>query len=639
MKHCLASIVPAIVLWASLVSSAQAAVWQGLEVTVESKWPGCGYGGYFPVAVHVINRGNPAVLRFDCSSEGSDTPMSVMRTVQVDTGRMSFHLLVPCVGYTTYMTMRVAVDGQPVNALTQPVHLPSYRGTNERGPATLLISDLDTDWGTFQAALESIIVTAAPTSGYSYSTPTATEDHQFIAPTQLPREWQAYTGLDLIAVPEAAWNRVPAETRASILKWVDSGGNLLMFSLGNVSDGNAIPPEISRLAIPLGMTAAEEARDSWSLHERGGDGRFFQRPKGLGRVIAVPNDPFRQFSQAQWGAVFQVLSPQRWEWYRRNGYSARHPSDDFLEFLVPSVRGVPVMAFLVLITLFAIVIGPVNYLYLWKKRRLYLLVLTIPLIAAVTSASLFAYSAVAHGFATRSRIRSLTILDQTKNSLMQTSRVSLYSGLAPSDGLRFSRESFIEPVWSHDSGVESGRVDWTETQHFSSGWLRSRTRTQFVITTHRDERGRLDIESHPNAINVANGLEWKLAALLVFDEQGGRFFGENLAAGDAATLSPATEDQLVRIAAIIARNAPQVPPQMTGRSGFSIGYSYYDNLGTSFKTSLVEQQFNELARSAGFEKYDRKRCYIAILEDAPEIDLGLKETSDEVPLHALIGYY
>ena len=58
-----------------------------------------------------------------------------------------------------------------------------------------------------------------------------------------------------------------------------------------------------------------------------------------------------------------------------------------------------------MITLFSIVIGPVNYVYLLKKKRLYLLVMTIPVIAVVTSLMLFSYSVLAHGFGTRVRVR------------------------------------------------------------------------------------------------------------------------------------------------------------------------------------------------------------------------------------------
>ena len=136
-------------------------------------------------------------------------------------------------------------------------------------------------------------------------------------------------------------------------------------------------------------------------------------------------------------------------------------SDEFLEFLIPSVRGVPVIAFLLLITMFTIVIGPFNYIALWKRRRLYLLVLTIPMIALFTSLALFAYSAVAHGFSTKSRARTVTFVDQQAKSAVSIGRIALYAGLAPSDGLHFSQDTGVLPIWPEDHVFESATTDWT----------------------------------------------------------------------------------------------------------------------------------------------------------------------------------
>ena len=107
-------------------------------------------------------------------------------------------------------------------------------------------------------------------------------------------------------------------------------------------------------------------------------------------------------------------------------------------------------------SLWVLVIGLLNYLWLWRRRRLYLLVITIPVVAFATSLALFGYSAVAHGFGTRSRVRSLTLLDQKANSAVTMSRLSLYSGLAPSGGLTFSPETAVYPIWPPDTSFDSG---------------------------------------------------------------------------------------------------------------------------------------------------------------------------------------
>ena len=88
---------------------------------------------------------------------------------------------------------------------------------------------------------------------------------------------------------------------------------------------------------------------------------------------------------------------------------------------------------------------------------------------------LLGYAIASDGFALRTRVRSLTMLDQTRGEAVSWSRVSYYAGLAPSGGLRFSRDTAIYPIESSFTGSGAHRVlDWTEDQHMTSGWLRSR---------------------------------------------------------------------------------------------------------------------------------------------------------------------
>ena len=90
--------------------------------------------------------------------------------------------------------------------------------------------------------------------------------------------------------------------------------------------------------------------------------------------------------------------------------------------------------------------------------------------------------------------KNCDILSSSSFSAVTTSRIALYAGLAPSGGLQFTPETVVNTLWPSQGGFESASLDWTETQKLQSGWLRSRTRTQFVTTSHRDERGRLDVD-------------------------------------------------------------------------------------------------------------------------------------------------
>jgi hypothetical protein len=307
-----------------------------------------------------------------------------------------------------------------------------------------------------------------------------------------------------------------------------------------------------------------------------------------------------------------------------------------------------VAAFVGLITVFTVVIGPLNYFWMTRRKQLYLLVVTIPAIALLTSTALFGYSAVAHGFSVKSRVRSLTILDQKSRTAIATSRVSLYAGLAPSKGLQFSPQTAVYPIWPEHGAFESGRVDWTERQALQSGFLRSRTRTQFLTVTHRDERGRLEIERAAHSqLPVTNGLEWDIQALLAADADGELYYGGELPAGAATKLTPASQTDLEAVAELVRRHPLQMPAGVTSGGGtdwFGFGnmrrYYWGNELAVSYASGAAERRIAELSQPHQLRGGALPaKSYLAVLKENPGIETGVTAAEERASLHLLVGYY
>ncbi len=539
-----------------------------LILSVDTNWAGCGYGGYYPVRIQVVNRGKARDLTFRFSGRDQQVP-TAFRHISVDqNATVRFTLLIPCVGSDTYGDLTVSSGGRLLKALSEPLTIPDAHSGGTFRDSLLVISPTGVDCQKFEDAVTARLQgTSAPGTyygGHSYYAGTS-EDHAVVKPAMLPETWLGYSGLDIVAIPLEVLSGMEVETQTALLEWVHTGGTLLVYDVGE-------PANRSRsLASVLGIDASSGSGVSWepaALNQRrgianldeilagassGGYGMavpatpvapppiefsweerpdtFMTHDLMLGRVVAFTGNPFPGTAH-DWDWLLDSLPENDQSWIRRNGISARAGMDHFVNFLIPSVKGIPVVPFLLLITLFAIVIGPLNYMWLWKQRRLFLLVVTIPLIAVVTSLALLGYSAVAHGFGTKARVRSLTVLDQKTNTAVALSRFSLFSGLAPSDGLWFSPETAVYPIWPKNTSFESGTIDWTEGQHLGADWLPSRTRTQFLSVEHRDERGRLEVGTPANGIlPVTNGLEWGFRALIVTTDDGERYFGEEIPAG------------------------------------------------------------------------------------------------------------
>jgi hypothetical protein len=170
---------------------------------------------------------------------------------------------------------------------------------------------------------------------------------------------------------------------------------------------------------------------------------------------------------------------------------------DFANFLVPGVGLAPVTEFRVLITLFVLLIGPVNYWLLKRSGRLHLLVLTVPLAAVLMTSALFGYAILSDGFGTTVRAQSLTTLDQRTGEAACWSRLSYYSGLAPGDGLTMPSDVAVYPIipgWNDpniDANIGGGR-------EIHSDSILDRPRTQ-VAAPDRAHAGRRYAPRHQRA--------------------------------------------------------------------------------------------------------------------------------------------
>ncbi|MEX1096424.1 MAG: hypothetical protein WED34_10265 [Planctomycetales bacterium] len=618
-----------------------------LEVQVDGRWAGNAYGGYWPVRVRAVNKRAARTVTFRVAA-GDGVPAVEQRLDLDQNATRRFTLLVPQVGDGAHGQFEVLEQGRRLDKMSGSVTMAAAEsGANPR-PALLVVSSTAKDCQQFEDAATLLVAEHGVISSghsYGYGGPSRSEDHEVVQPATLPETWLAYTGLDIVAIRVDELTGLPAEQRGAIVAWVRTGGTLLVYgltpgdadrarldSLLNVDDQGFADPEWLSPARPPSLMIPQLSSHDWSWSADA----FAQRRWMLGRVIAFRGDPFPG-TPADWSWLLRSVGRENYVWPERNGVQSRMPAADFLEFSIPGVAGVPVYAFLTLITLFTIVIGPVNYVFCRRKNRMSLLVLTIPAIALATSLTLFGYSAVAHGFGVKSRVRSVTFLDQPAQTAVATSRIAFFAGMAPSGGLQFSPETAVFPVWPDAAPFDGGTVDWTKTQDFASGWLKSRTRTQFRTVTHRAARERLEVApSAAGGLDVTNGLAWDLALLIATDENGDPFATQHLPRGAATRLAPAASRDWQAVRAALAADGAADPRH-------------------SVRTAIEPLPFvQRMMTGAGAAEFTGRlaapnlavgpaplppNSYFAILKANPGVDSGATSASERVGLHLLVGRY
>ncbi len=503
-------------------------------------------------------------------------------------------------------------------------------------PAMLVVSSRPVD-------CTSYITAAGGPRDATFGPPNASALAEVVPPASLPDSWIDFSGLDLVAISRDDLADLKPPVRSAVLKWVHCGGNLIVHQAGKTSKD----VEMLERLLEFNKNAAGDAK--W-IESRP---PVATRPLMLGLVCAFPDQ--LPDSPTAWTAFLSIVGVPRSSWTQRHGIAPDFGTQEFFNFMNPGIRGVPVYGFMVLITAFAVLIGPVNYFYLRRKRLLWLLLVTVPATALVTSVLLVGYAVAAHGFSIRSRIRSLTVLDQKSHRAVTVARLALFAGVAPARGMQFSPETAVYPVFPPTAEPGAFTVDWTENQALTSGWLLSRTRTQFLTIRHAEQPERVDIKpGQDGGLAISNGLPWELEAVLVADESGRLSSARNVLPKASEPLADLSETDRSDFVQLLGRNRPELPenfsfsvlnPMFGGRlRRFNMFGRFPD---AHFDSNLMERLIQTWSRDLtpkGAFLLGKKTClsprsFLAVLRQNPGVETGVGVTTEQAGYHLLLGYY
>ena len=365
-----------------------------------------------------------------------------------------------------------------------------------------------------------------------------------------------------------------------------------------------------------------------------------------------------------WNRLLHAIGENRWQWAARSGVVLTDPNElasnaaNFWQFLIPGVGLTPVLQFQILISLFVIAIGPVNYLLLRRWQRLNLLPITVGVSATVVTLTLFAYAFVHDGLGVRVRARSFTELDQRRGEALCWSRLSYYAGLSPSRGLAFSGDMAVYPLRANMEqprsriremppprdmewvAAEPNAADPLPSQHFSSDWLPARVPTQFVAVRTRKTAARLNVTtsgSQGAVSKIENRLGSRIRWLVLTDAAGHTFEAENVNDDESAEVKEVeSSGARSRIATRIMGNDLQYPAGAQGNwFQATQNYSPYSNNQTP---TPVENE-TILERSLHHASDLPPQSFVAIMETSAEVELGTPSAREESSLHVIVGRY
>jgi hypothetical protein len=520
---------------------------------------------------------------------------------------------------------------------------------------------------------------------------------EMMPPAGLPENWLGFTCFDFVVVSYDDLQLLAGEhppAWSALTSWLTAGGNLIVYDLGTryerlsplesllkltpaTSDGQYVsagwqparsrdfndnttrtfqsmqsygssyyPSEETEEAINTPVTTPIGSAFGEGTHDK-----FLTREAGLGLVVAMATANPYPGGSTEWSWLLNTVSARRYMWYLRHGLSLRRENNDVWDLLVPRTGMAPVWEFCVLITLFALVIGPVNYFVLLRQKRLYLLLATIPLGALVVTTGLFLYAIVSDGLGTRVRVRSYTHLDQTAGRAASWSRQSYYAGLAPSRGLSFPTNAAVylseqEPRLEHSDGLARQRqFVWDEKQRLRSGYMVSRVTSQFVVVHSAPTSAALRLDQVIAPTEAQNGLGGKIVQLLLRDRAGDYFWAENVAASEPCRFQPIKlENARSELKKQFLAHRPATPPGLDANQLIGWNRRWYGGWGIDngqpeprTASSLMEQQLRRLQNVK--DDTLAPGSYVAILHSLPEIPLGIAGAREEASFHVVEGKF
>lgn len=308
-----------------------------------------------------------------------------------------------------------------------------------------------------------------------------------------------------------------------------------------------------------------------SLSKFGRDRTLQDSASGVIEVFSVGPGQFLQPSQtanqtqlAKWQedlpAMVANILPAASSPLVRRGMDPMMGDSRFSQWRVPGVAQPPVYTFMGLLAAFVVLVGPIAYRKTTRSGRGYMMFAIAPVLAMVTTISMFAYGIVADGFGTVVRIRQLTFVDGASGDAGERSRATYFAGIRPGGGIDFNRDWKVYPYpepavgqsWetlADDKPTLAGVVTIDEGhQNFDASFLPSRQQRQFVVEATRRSIGRLRIETQPpddtktKVVRLVNEFGFELRRVLVRDADGDYWIADKIPAGGSIVASQPTTD-------------------------------------------------------------------------------------------------
>ncbi|MDR2844848.1 MAG: hypothetical protein LBV28_02005 [Puniceicoccales bacterium] len=488
--------------------------------------------GFVPVLVTLRNHTDfPQTFLLNYSSSvayGNGGGFDGTAALSVDAqGRSQTYVYIPLIGHEDFrhVSLKLSGSGIPVTGHTLST---SYISGIPVGMGDRTAAE---HWSALEAEMQ-ILAKASPTRGWSSGSSSGyvkTLTGTKITPAAAPADWRAYTTFSSLYFDTAEWHGLEPAARAAIAEWVGFGGKLyLLFSNDAQRDSLHIAGAVERKT---------DGTDTTFALGLGEITRLRYTNTAAGKKAFIEKTATRVFAGTHYSQRLKQsdIKSSKWGLARRVSEIPRATSLLFVFMIV-----------------FALAIGPLNFLLLAPSRRRYRILWTTPLIAIAASGVLGLIILIGDGTGGQGRRLILAVLlPEQKRILIEQEQLSR-TGLLLGSNFDFDSTAEIQPFPETDKHGNSTR----ENNHYAKSetgwngdWFSSRGRQAQFIRSVRAARGsvRVTFPAQGREGSIFSTLETPLAELFLLSPDGTALYkATHLAPGVKRPLAPATKDETNR---------------------------------------------------------------------------------------------
>jgi len=324
---------------------------------------------------------------------------------------------------------------------------------------------------------------------------------------KLPESLSEYGQTKLFLIEHTDWKRLQMsypDKLSTLLLWVEHGGALTIFETrekiakpDSVFDNQSVENNES-------WTYRNSAGKSLSIDSEVSTEVAFAERRYFNGKVSLVNGDLSRFAAKDWR---MLRNSRPGIPIQSDGLGNTRPG-----FKIPGIGEPPVVLFLILIVIFVVLIGPVNYVLLRKQKRLSLLLITVPTLSILVCASLYLYVWIQEGFGLNTRIRSISYLDQGTGRYVSLSRHQCLGATIPANGYQFDKSDLVRV--SHNSDSQELVIrDLGDSFSFNGGDIRPRIEHQVIRKSYGNTLSRIviatDGQGNFTAENrFSNTIEW-----------------------------------------------------------------------------------------------------------------------------------